>query len=366
MSTTQNAIARTLAEPQAWPATDLAATDRLLRQAARGGLVASLAVRLADTPAAPALSDAVRDRFRAARVVAAEHERRLRFALRLARQVLGDSGIPVVVLKGGAYLMGGFPNAAGRLTSDLDLLVPESHLDAAERRFLAAGWVSDDGDDYDQQYYRQWMHELPPLKHPHHGVTLDLHHNISPRTGRLHIDAAELFARAVPLGGDTPFLRLADEDLVLHLCIHLFHDGEFQHGLRELLDLDGVLGRCMGGDGFWQRLLDRAAVLGVQRPLYYGCHFAAALLATPVPDAVQRELRRTVRRGPGQWLAQAAMSACLLPLEGDRDTPSPGRRLAETALFLRAHWLRMPPGLLLRHLATQAWRRGGLKTKQGQ
>lgn len=353
-----------LREPDCWRVLDGPTLELLLRQAARAHVTATLGRRLASAGILPVLSVPLRDRFKAAEVVADEHERRLRYGLTLAAQALAGSGIPVVVLKGGAYLLGGFPNAAGRLTSDLDLLVPEARLAEAERLFHQAAWHSEAGDEYDEHYYRQWMHELPPLRHPHHGVTIDLHHNLSPRTGRLAIDAEELFARAVPLGSRTPFLRLADEDLVLHLCVHLFHDGEFHHALRELLDLDGVLRHCMVDDPDWERLLERAAQFGLMRPLYYGCHFSAELLRTPVPSRVQRHLLATVRRTPGQRLAEAAMARCMLPAAGD--APTLGRRLAETALLMRAHWLRMPPGLLLRHLVTQAWRRGGLKTKSAR
>ena len=38
------------------------------------------------------------------------------------------------------------------------------------------------------------------------------------------------------------------------------------------------------------------------------------------------------------------------------------QRLAGWLLFLRSHWLRMPPGMLIKHLLGQAWRRGGVKT----
>jgi hypothetical protein len=356
------ALLDVLRAPLSWTSLDGLALERLLRQAARAHITATLGSRLSEAGVRDGLPAAVGDRFIAADVVAAEHERRMRFGLRLAKQVFAGSDIPVIVLKGGAYLLGGFPNAVGRLTSDLDLMVPESRLAEAERLFHQAAWRSQTDDDYDEQYYREWMHELPPLVHPHHGITIDLHHNLSPRTGRLKIDAATLFERAVPLGGDTPFLRLADEDLVLHLCIHLFHDGEFQQGLRELLDLDGVLRHCAEAAGFWPRLLDSATELGLLRSLYYGCHFSAALLDTPVPDTVQQQLAAATPRTPGQRLAQAAMAVCLLPMAGD--TPTLGRRLAEGMLLLRAHWLRMPPGLLLRHLFTQVRRRGGLKTKE--
>lgn len=349
-------------DPAAWQACGPVQLDQLLRQAGRGNLTASLGHRLAGAGLRAGLAPRIRDRFRAAEVVAAEHERRLRFGLRLASRVFAGSDIPVIVLKGGAYLLGGFPTAPGRLTSDLDLMVPEARLAEAEALFHAADWRSEAGDDYDEHYYRAWMHELPPLQHPHLGITVDLHHNISPRTGRLRIDAARLFAAAVPLAGDSPFLRLADEDLVLHLCVHLFHDGEFHAGLRELLDLDGALRRCAATEGFWPRLQARAAELGLRRPLYYGLHFSTALLHTPVPAAVQRDLARAAPPPPLRWLMQAAMAQVLPPPAGDR--PPVARRLAATLLLLRAHWLRMPLPLLLRHLYTQVRRRGGFKTKE--
>jgi hypothetical protein len=76
------------------------------------------------------------------------------------------------------------------------------------------------------------MHELPPMGHVARGTTVDLHHNIAPPVSRLKVDAAKLFERAVPLRDDLPFLRLGDEDMVLHLCVHMFHDGELHNALR--------------------------------------------------------------------------------------------------------------------------------------
>jgi hypothetical protein len=355
-----DALLQVLRDPGSLASLQADELEGMLRRSARAHLTASLGHRLDKAGVRQRLAMPLQDRFVAAGVVAAEHERRLRFGLRLARRALSGGDFPVVVLKGGAYLLAGLPNAEGRLTSDLDLLVPEAWLEEVEQYFLRAGWQSRPGDDYDEHYYREWMHELPPLVHPHHGITIDLHHNLSPRTGRLDIDAAGLFERAVPL--DEGLLRLGDEDLVLHLCIHLFHDGEFQNGLRELVDLDAVLRVFAERPDFWGRLARRAGELGLARSLYYGCHFGHALLATPVPDKVLSDLAAAALPRPGRWVIEAAMAEALLPIAGDG--PSTARRLADGLLLLRAHWLRMPPLLLLRHLATQVRRRGGLKTKE--
>ena len=52
----------------------------------------------------------------------------------------------------------------------------------------------------------------------------------------------------------------------------------------------------------------------------------------------------------------------ILPNRGER--ASLRRALAQQVLFLRAHWLRMPTGMLIKHLWKQAYRRGGLKTAE--
>lgn len=328
----------------------------VLRGLARAGLLAHLGQRLTED----VLPLPLQDRFEAARVFAADNERRLRLGLQLARQALGD--MPVVVLKGGAYLLEGFGNARGRLVSDLDLMVPKARLAEAEGRLLQAGWRSKPEDGYEDHYYRAWMHELPPLQHGHHDLTLDLHHTISPPSGRLRLDADSLFERAVPLPGDTPFLRLGDEDLVLHLCIHSFHDGELHAGLRELVDLDGVLRAVSGRPGFWQRLLDRAGQVGALRSLYYATRFAESLLQTPIPAEARQRLAGNAPLPPLRRLLDWAMLTSLMPDTDER--PGWRRRLAQTLVLVRAHWLRMPPLMLLGHLLTQVRRRGGLRTKQ--
>ncbi len=51
-------------------------------------------------------------------------------------------------------------------------------------------------DPYDDLYYRQWMHELPPLVHGERGRMVDVHHTILPLTARPTPDAQALIADA--------------------------------------------------------------------------------------------------------------------------------------------------------------------------
>ena len=329
--------------------------DRVLRYAECSRILSSLGRRCSAAAIAERLPRAARDRIISSSMWAEEQARALRWEAYFVRNILIKKNISVVILKGGAYLLGGFANADGRLVSDLDLMVPAELLKDAEHALLSAGYEYQKADDYDQAYYREWMHELPPLVNPHRGLIVDLHHNVAPPVSRLKISAERLFERAVPL--DRGFLRLGDEDLVLHLCVHMFHDGELNNALRELLDLDGLLRAFGTEDAYWDRLLERANDLGIKRPLYYGVTCCCQLLGTPVPERTLSALRRFGPVWPAPVLA--IMRRGIMP--DTFDQRSLWRSVSVNLLYWRSHWLRMPPAMLVKHLWTQMLRRGGLK-----
>jgi len=263
-------------------------------------------------------------------------------------RALSGAGYPRVLLKGAAYLAQDLPIAAGRLPSDLDILVPHAHVADAQARLTAAGWMEREMDVHDQRYYREWSHELPPMTHALYGLELDLHHNILPPVARTHVDAALLFARLQASGVDD-WLVLHPQDQVLHSAAHLFLDSESRDRLRDLVDLDGLF-RHFGRDpNFWAELPARALELGLAEPLALACHFAAKWLATPVPaDA----LGLINAHGPS-----AVRRAWLLPTFANILTPTdpdvmPSRRQGFAATFqlMRYHRQRLPMRLLLPHL----------------
>ena len=65
---------------------------------------------------------------------------------------------------------------------------------------LAAGWEWVKEDAYDDQYYRRWMHELPPLIHRERDRMIDVHHAILPLTARPKPDMAAMIADRVAAG----------------------------------------------------------------------------------------------------------------------------------------------------------------------
>jgi hypothetical protein len=194
------------------------------------------------------------------------------------------------------------------------------------------------------------------MLHERRRTTLDIHHSILPPTARLKPDAAKLFAAAVPVAGHADLRVLAPADMVLHSATHLFWDGEFHHGLRDLVDLDDLLRHFDARDpAFFPTLVDRSFEMDLAGPLQYGLRYARRILGTPVPDSVVTALQRA---GPNRLLRpsmDAAFQRALMPDHpscSDAFTP-----LARWLLFVRGHYLRMPLRLLVPHLARKAFSR---------
>jgi hypothetical protein len=271
-----------------------------------------------------------------------------------------------VVLKGAAYVLSGLPAGRGRLTTDVDILVPKGELRRVEETLVAAGWAPVKLHPYDQRFYRHWSHELPPLRHTRRRSVVDVHHNILPVSGRIHPNASALLEATVPLAPDGPearLWRLGQEDMVLHSSAHLFQDGELAGSVRDLVDIDALC-RHFGATvpGFWDRLPGRARLLGLERPLFYALRFARRLLETPVPPEVDRALRQP----PALSVAvlDRLVAQTLLPVTGQHATL--GEESARLLLYIRSHWLRMPPHQLAAHLTKKALRRWSAREDDDQ
>ena len=337
-------LAACLAEPER--ARDLggAQWNELLVLARTHGLLARLAAQLEARGLFAAAPYKARTQMRAASIAARSTQTAIRFELDRALRALRGLEVPLILLKGAAYVVAGLHAGRGRFVGDLDVMVPRARIEEIEHRLLAHGWVSAPLEPYDQRYYREWTHELPPLQHPERDTPIDLHHTIAPLTSRVHPDADALVRDAVALA-DPRLRMLSPADMVLHSALHLFND-EVGMPLRDLVDQDALLREFGGRAGFWDALLARARQHGLERPLYYMLRQARAKLGTPLPA----ELCQAAERFAPSPLVRRAMDALL----ARRFAGSPS---AAAIFSLRAHWLRMPAGLLVRHLAVKALRR---------
>jgi hypothetical protein len=324
-------LARALGDPSSVATLDGAGWQALLTMARAELLSASLAHRLDGIPkpeSAQRFLDDAKASCAQGRIVAL-------WEVEMARRALGDLRVPVVLLKGSAFIAAGLAAGRGRFVGDLDILVPRAELDRVEAALLGAGWEWVKPDPYDDVYYRRWMHELPPLIHRERDRMIDVHHTILPLTARPTPDADALIADSLPLENGLRVLNA--NDMICHAAAHLFADGDLSGGMRNLWDI-----HCLADDFGVVGLAERARRHGLVPAVRRAVRLSHALYNTQLPDGWARStsadepyLRRvTARDGWG------------------RQT----RPVTRLGFYVRSHWLRMPPLMLARHLWTK-WRK---------
>ena len=152
--------------------------ERLIRIAREANLLGTLAMRLRDAGTLASIPSEPRAHFVAAEVTSKAQEAAVHREFAELRAALAGVGVPVVLLKGAAYLAAGLPAARGRMFSDVDILVPKHALPKVESALMLAGFGTTHLHPYDQRYYRKWCHELPPMTHVKRLTTIDVHHTI--------------------------------------------------------------------------------------------------------------------------------------------------------------------------------------------
>jgi Uncharacterised nucleotidyltransferase len=289
------------------------------------------------------------------------HSHRLaRSEANFTADALHDLGCKVIVLKGSAYVLAGLSASKGRFAGDLDLLVPRSFLGAAEIALKKAGWRIIVKDDYDDQYYRLWMHELPPFQHGMRKTLIDLHHTILPLTNRVTPNASALVRDAIPMPG-TGLFRFCNVDMILHSAAHLIQDGDLYGGLRNLHDIHRLIGEFSGDSQFWDQLREHALKHNLQRCLYYALTCSAELFGTKIPDNYWTQIPGAK---PAKFVATTMRWMMHKRLTGrEVGAASVQYLIAEKLLYMRAHYMRMPPLMLAKHLARKQVLRWRAKSK---
>lgn len=350
MAQVADPLLRALREPASMLRLDAAAWNDLIGCARRHSLLARLAIAVEESGLEDKVPAKVREQFADARAAAELNQTIRRFDTRELLRALDGMRVPIVLLKGGAYLLAKLPAARGRMFADLDILVPRERLAEVEAAVLAHGWEPVVTGSYDQHYYRTWTHQIPPLRHGDRGSELDIHHTIAPLTSRAAPDVDALLTDAIALA-DTRLRILAPADMVLHAAVHLFNE-EMVMGLRDLLDLHDLLSHFGQRDGFWPELGARARRHGLERPLFYCLRYAERFYGTSIPASARAQVDAFGPNRAVRALMDRLVSSAVLPAWPGRRRPGAG--IARWLLYVRSHWLRMPPGLLARHLLVKA------------
>ncbi|WP_428629590.1 nucleotidyltransferase domain-containing protein [Sphingopyxis sp.] len=311
--------------------------DGVIGVARSEAMLATLAHRLEHADLPPTVAALFADQ----RAAAAVAQRQALWEAEMARRALSPTGVEFVLLKGAAYAAADMACAAGRQIGDLDILVLASDIGRAENLLLKAGWEWVKPDPYDDAYYREHMHELPPLIHKARDRMIDVHHTILPRTHRITPDALALVSDAVKtLDG---FAVLRPTDMACHCAAHMLADGDLQGGLRNLWDFHSMTREFAADDpGFWGRLDERAALHGLRDAVHRAARLARDLYGTVLQTGWDRADLADV------WFRRRLVAR--------DDWGRVTHPMIEQAFYMRSHWLRMPPTMLAQHLWTK-WRK---------
>lgn len=276
----------------------------------------------------------------------AEHDHRmLQFEMNRLEHALANTAIEPIVLKGGAYVALKKKAGNGRRVSDLDILVYEDQLAEVEAKLKEAGWETEETTDnpYDQSYYRDHMHELPPLRHSKRGTIIDVHHRLLPRTARYSVDVIAMQKMAVPLDG-VKLKTFDDVDLFVHSAVHAFGDGSFDAPARSLVELSMLYEEL--GEEDQKHLPQRAMEVGAAIPASIALWAIGWFFSIKSAGAQARRLMKYRRHYLLRWAIKSKTLAGRLSM------------LAKAFLYIRSHYLRMPLYLLVPHLTRKAfaWR----------
>jgi len=270
-------------------------------------------------------------------------------------KVAKELNYPLILLKGAAYTVAGRKASQGRIFSDIDILVGCENISNTEKYLMINGLVSSEVDAYNQRYYRQWMHEIPAMKHMYRGSVIDLHHNILPRTVKACPDAILLLKDSKPVFGYEGINVLSATDMIIHSATHLFYDGELEHGCRDINDLHDLLIEYSESNESLDALVIRANKLGLQKPVYYALRYVNFILGFSVSKGVINKLNKNIPTGIFVPIMDFLFMRALMPAHESCNDYWTG--LARWILYVRSHWLRMPIYQLIPHLFRKSYRR---------
>lgn len=316
----------------------------LLAEARCAGVFSRLCLILgSDQLAKKCFPKGLRHHLESAEIEAAAFQRDVKRELIHLRDALERLGEPVLLLKGAAYVASGVRAALGRSFNDIDLLVPKGLIPAAESSLILAGWHVGSLDPYDDRYYREWSHEIPPMSHIRRGTTVDLHHALVMPTCRVRVDSGKMIASAMNIEGTDFWYRLSEEDMLLHAVAHLTLNSEFERGLRDLWDVDLLFREFSCSPCFEERLFERARDVGLLPLLLVGLYVARNLFSTPVSSK---------RVSDASWLLRTLFgSSASTRHQVSKPTAQP---LSDVLLMYRELYLRLPLKLVVKHVIHKA------------
>jgi putative nucleotidyltransferase-like protein len=135
----QDLLLRVLSRPATMLELEDSEWDALLPRARVGRLLGRLAAQAIAGDLMDRLPQATQHQFRAATAVATHHANLVRWEVNRIERALAPLTLPILLLKGAAYVAAELPPATGRLVDDVDIMVRARASARCRRRCMRAG-----------------------------------------------------------------------------------------------------------------------------------------------------------------------------------------------------------------------------------
>ncbi|TRY29562.1 nucleotidyltransferase family protein [Aliiglaciecola sp. M165] len=266
------------------------------------------------------------------------------------RDLLEHINVTVIFLKGAAYTLRNSLNSHGRICSDLDVLVNKSDLSKAEAHLKVNRWRSEPLSDYDEKYYREWAHEIPPLIQINRATVVDMHHNIYPPiSGRSPLISEFISSKEKTQSGCFVLDPVAT---VMHSIIHMFANEDSSSWMRDLYDIY-LLIEEYSDDKFWKQLSLLA------KKTDFGFEFVCCMRVLEhytgfdVPQSADDYCQQIALSNIQEWFIRNAVIPAVVP----EHELTLGRQQAwgKRWVYFRGHWIKMPFTVLIKHFVVKSF-----------
>lgn len=341
----RNLLAQLFVRPELAKSLSLAQWTQMLTVLRHEKLLARYALLLQYETGFNALPEFVQRHCHSAITLAERHAKQVHYELAQLRDTFTAATDTWLVLKGAAYTATDCSAAVGRVYNDIDILVDKPHLATVERQLIMSGWMPQEIDDYDDAYYRQWTHEIPPLQHGYRGTMMDLHHNLVPPISGRAPDMSLLFEHIEITDEGIPVLALPA--MALHSAIHLFFNDDFSASFRDLTDLYLMFNDMNNTQ--WETAYSLAVETGFATELALAIHSTSEVFQITLTRAQVQFVSSHTNPWQCRWLCNAMYSEHPF-------VATQAQWFFTTYAWLRGHIMKMPAKTLLFHLSMKVYR----------
>ena len=184
--------------------------------------------------------------------------------------------------------------------SDIDILIKEADLSKAQQCLLTSGYTQNKA-NYRIQNFKKY-HHLPPFWNPANNIRIEVHWTLARPDTIFHIDIADFWSRVQKSRiGTTDILLLSPEDMILHLCLHLFLNHVNIMIFRTLYDIAAIVQHYKSSID-WDQIVDCSIRYNLATPVYATLFLINDLIEISIPPVVLSRLRKKTSTAQLSWM----------------------------------------------------------------